>query len=145
MDYYVWVDPYEEIERQKRRAANAREDGRRDVLGAIECEGQEGFRDLLDESIHYVARGIAREIIEPRLRDSWRIGEDLRKLEDATIRVLSDHARPMVSAMMGPGEMRLALESPVYMDRDICEPMLRVSVQTIQPVRYQVQAPMRRW
>lgn len=141
-DYFVWIDPFEEIERQKRYAMNAREDGRRDVLRVIEGENREEFFERLGQCVHSVAHKIAREIIEPRLRDSYRIGEDIRRIEENTIRVLNYHARPMISAMAGPGQMDLSIESPVYMDRDFAEPMMRISVQTIQPVRYRIQAPM---
>lgn len=144
-DYFVWFDPFQEIERANQRAMAAREDGRRDVLRVIENEGQERFYESVWRSVDRVAHGIAREVIEPRLRDAWRVGEDLKRMEEVVVRTLADHARPMIGAMMGPGDMRLRIESPVTDTRDITDAMMRISVRTISPVRCQVQAPMRAW
>ena len=64
---FEWIDPFEEIEREKRRTANAREEGRQEVIRFIENEQQAKFAEALDQASRFLASSVAENFLRPHL------------------------------------------------------------------------------
>jgi len=83
-DYYRWVDPFSEIERANQRAAQAREDGRNDVL-----EYEYRNPGLIQHAIDKQAYKLAERVVEEQIRPTFYDAMHQKRIRDASLEILS--------------------------------------------------------
>lgn len=111
MSCYVWIDPFVEIQRANNRAAQAREQGRNDVL-----DYEYRNPGLIQRCIERQAYGLAERVVEERIKPTFYDAMHRKRIHDATIELLSftplKHILPRTEAR--------TLSRPVYdaADRD---------------------------
>lgn len=84
MSYYVWIDPFAEIQRANNRAAQAREQGRNDVL-----EYEYLNPGLIQRAIEAQAYKLAERVVEERIKPTFYDAMNRKRIHDATVEVLS--------------------------------------------------------
>jgi len=131
---FEWIDPFEEIEREKRRTANAREEGRQEVIRFIENEQQAKFAEALDQASRFLASSVAENFLRPHLvRHRMEYDEYQRRLrleEEANYFVL----QPPTFFVSNSGKVTVAVRE----DAQTGERLATLSVHTTQPFQYSV-------
>lgn len=130
-DVYAWVDPFEEIERARQWGAWQRQEGSRDALKFIADNNTGEFNKALGRAVDQVARKIAREFMEPMIRENYKPYIDYRAREEEFGSQLLSIADPLIDGVIAGGALELRM-----VDRLEREPHLMVSYELAQPFRY---------
>jgi len=140
-DPYAWIDPFEEVERARTLASHAREDGRRDILRAIEERREGAFARALYRATERCAMEIAEQIVKPHMAKNYVEYEQMRKLSDLRLRDLTNIAKPVLHNIAAQAKEKLG-----YRDYELDEAILTMTVTTIRPFQYSVSmSPIEWW
>lgn len=127
MSYFVWIDPFAEIERANHMAAHAREQGRNEVLDYEYCNP-----GLIQSAIEMQAYEVAERVVEERIKPTFYDAMNRKRIHEATLELLSftpmKHIVPRIEAR--------TLSQPVY---DVDERNFGIMTEIeVKPFRYTV-------
>lgn len=136
-DPYVWIDPFEEIDRANRRAAQAYSAGQRSILRQIEGRYQQRFEEVLDLAVHALAEEVAQREVAPHMASTY---EDFTAREATAAREARKRERAM-SALVGAMKTHGALSLDVAPN----DQTFVMRYEVLRPFRYNVNMSPLSW
>jgi acyl-CoA reductase-like NAD-dependent aldehyde dehydrogenase len=95
-DQFVWVDPFEEIERANRAATYARQEGYSEGTQVVRDFAKGRAREALERNCEAVAHRVAEEQVKPYLAQHFGDLQDRRQ----RVQVATDNARALYAPMI---------------------------------------------
>lgn len=102
---YEWIDPFEEIERERQRARTAYQDGQRGMMRMLE---QRDFGPKFRRAVEMLANRVAEKVVAPHMAKS-SADHARREYQAEQLRKQFEHdAQGLVEAILASGHLELS-------------------------------------